>query len=817
MSDAVASGGTMSGTKAKATMTISYRAFGHAMSQWYLVGTLLLAIGIPTSPRSLGQPPGKAKGIDAMQVKQSIDKAVQYLVRQQQKDGNWSGHVSYGSGQSALVTLALLSSGLSPKHKTVERALTYLRSRTPDSTYEVSLQTMVYCMAEPMRDMPLIQRNVAWLVEQQNARGGWGYGNIARGFDDESNSQFALLALWEASRLGIEIPDPVFQKASAYWMANRMQTRNGPAAQVAWRYDGGPETGSMTCAGIASLLISDDALQFADARIVNDRIQCCGGEEGATVIDAALGWLASNFSVSANPGGSFWLYYMYALERVGRLTGQRFVGKHDWYREGAQQLLEAQDTTSGFFVEGSDNVTATALALLFLSKGKRQVVLGLLDYTASDEPSKAWKEHRRAIQHLTGHVEQVWKRDLSWQSVTLKQAKIADLLETPVLFISGSKRVGWSAAHKKLLKDFVQQGGFLFAEACDADGCQGAEFDAEFRALVVELFDQPLKKLPPTHPIWFAESRVDPKALPEGFWLYGVEACCKTSVVYSPISLSCRWELARPFGTRPRIAPSVQADLDNAVKIGLNVASYATGRELKDKLDRVDIVQVQSEGAKYRRGTLFLPKLLHGGGADDAPRAVPTLVELFKREVQSDASSRAILLNPSDPELAKHYMAYIHGRHAFRFADDQRQAMRRFFENGGFLIGDSICASPDFSDSFRTEMAAILPDASLVAVPPEHPIIAPSPYYANLDIRRVTLLDPVPNEGDAEGLAKIQRRQGPPVLEMLVWQKRPVAIFSPYDLSCALESRGATQCRGYSRADAARIGMNMILYALNAD
>ena len=39
-------------------------------------------------------------------------------------------------------------------------------------------------------------------------------------------------------------------------------------------------------------------------------------------------------------------------------------------------------------------------------------------------------------------------------------------------------------------------------------------------------------------------------------------------------------------------------------------------------------------------------------------------------------------------------------------------------------------------------------------------------------------------------------------------------IFSPYDLSCALEKHDSLECRGYTREDAARIGLNVVLYSL---
>ena len=40
-------------------------------------------------------------------------------------------------------------------------------------------------------------------------------------------------------------------------------------------------------------------------------------------------------------------------------------------------------------------------------------------------------------------------------------------------------------------------------------------------------------------------------------------------------------------------------------------------------------------------------------------------------------------------------------------------------------------------------------------------------------------------------------------------------IFSPYDISGALENHESLECLGYARRDAARIGLNVLLYALH--
>ena len=52
-------------------------------------------------------------------------------------------------------------------------------------------------------------------------------------------------------------------------------------------------------------------------------------------------------------------------------------------------------------------------------------------------------------------------------------------------------------------------------------------------------------------------------------------------------------------------------------------------------------------------------------------------------------------------------------------------------------------------------------------------------------------------------------------LEGIKLDDRWGVIFSPYDLSCALEHHESPQCRGYVQEDAKKIAINVILYSIN--
>ncbi len=267
--------------------------------------------------RRYARPKSKANRCQSGAVQSSIDRSVNYLLTTQREDGGWDEFDGYPGGVTSLVTLALLNAGLPPDHPKVAAALNYIRARTPNKTYSVALQSMAFCAANPTKYAAEIQRNAEWLVAAQCPDGSWTYGEDGGGNGDPSNTQFALLALHESQRSGAKLPredwKAVFGLSKRYWLGIRNRDGSFPYSPGA-----NDVRGSMTCAGIASLVIVGSQLEDAEAR-VTDTIQCCGEENSnESQINAGLKWLATNYNVRLNPGiGNFHLYYLYGLERAG--------------------------------------------------------------------------------------------------------------------------------------------------------------------------------------------------------------------------------------------------------------------------------------------------------------------------------------------------------------------------------------------------------------------------------------------------------------------------------------------------------------------
>lgn len=755
--------------------------------------------------------------LDPAAVLGAIDRGVAYLKREQSAKGRWDDLGGYDGGVTALCTLALLNTGLDASDETVARSLELLRRSKLEMTYCVALQTMALCAGDPNKDLVQITELVSWLQQAQVTKGeragSWSY-RITGGTGDPSNAQFALLALYEAQRVGVKVQPQVWQLASAYW--RRIQNKDG-----SWSYPSNGPSGSMTCAGIGALMVCSKAVSEGDAGVVGGRVVCCAPHQGDDAVERGLAWLGRNFSVTRNPseggGRQTWhYYYLYGVERAGRLTARRFIGDHDWYREGTEYLVRAQDPLSHYWkgrrhIEGNPHI-GTAMALLFLSKGRRPLLLAKMEHGQGDNrAASSWNAHRQDADHLTRRTEQAWDLDLTWQTIDPTGAAVEDLLQAPVLYISGSKQTNLTQ-HADKLRKYVDRGGFIFAESC----CGNRKpFRAAMERLVEDMFPEPeykLRQLRPAHPLWRMERLVRPDSPYVGS-LWAVEYGCRTCVVFCEQDLSCYWELdnGRPGTEYPR---RVQRRIDDAMAIGLNVLAYATGRQPRGKEQTfavdADDELLESSGT---RGVIEIAKLQHGGGCNDAPGA---LANLSRAALQGDAKMQVReseeLVGIGDATFFKHHLYFMHGRHDFKLTAAERRRLETFLvERDGMLLADSICASPAFTRAFRRELLATLAGARLEQVPASDPIF--TPQFGGYDIRKVTLRDPQPTAGDRPIAAR--NRQVAPQLEGIKIGGRWRVIFSPQDLSCALERHEAVECRGYSREDAARIGLNVLLYSVN--
>ncbi len=740
----------------------------------------------------LAAPPPAHAGVTSEQVERAIKDGTRFLKRHQNGDGSWTeADARANTGTTSLITLALLTAGEKPDSEVIRRALAFLRKYQPDhlrSTYAISLQTMAYALADPEHDRVRIMANVAWLEQAQikptdrfPAPGTWTYSDQRFQAGDISNTQYALLGLSAAREAGIPVDPLVLALSRTYF--ERFQTRDG-----GWSYSIGRAnpTASMTCAGVSSLVITGAIRYQGQEYLQGSTIHDCGKGGFNVSLLRGLDWLANHFSVDQNWGnGQQWrYYYLYALERAGRLTGVRFLGRSDWYRLGAEELVHAQNKLSGFWRGGGqeNELVATSFALLFLAKGRAPVLINKLAHA----PGIDWNNDPDDARGLVNESGRDWKTMLTWQIVNPTHATIEDMLIAPIAFMNGHQAPQMTAEGRRVLREYLEQGGFLLADAC----CSSREFDEGFRRFIKEILPEEeyqLKKLGPEHPVWRARYLLNPDLNP----LWGIEHGCRTMLIYSPRDLSCYWNQAE----RDPGNPSVTA----ALHLGRNIVDYATGREPPaDKLAVREAVGVRTDAPK--RGVLRVAKLKYAGDWNVAPRAIPNLMDsLHKPPLGFEVAIAQKDVTPQDPNLIYYPLVYVHGRGALSFDRPDMEALRRHLEpGGGTLFADAACGSEAFDAAFRAFVQALLPGQPLVPIPRDDAIYSARIGFDLSDCQYT------PAAGGGRDL---------PQLEGVKIDDHWAIIYSKYDIGCALERHSGIDCKGYTHTSAIKIAANIVIYS----
>ena len=248
---------------------------------------------------------------------------------------------------------------------------------------------------------------------------------------------------------------------------------------------------------------------------------------------------------------------------MGQLTGRRSFGTDDWYRRGAQDLVDSQITNGAWKGVGDESHEpwATSFALEFLAWGRRPIMINKLRHL----PSGDWENDAEDVSNLVASFSRSRRALFRWQIVNPLTASVDDLLEAPMLFLNGHLAPMFTAAEKTALRQYVERGGSILADSC----CSSPEFDSGFRQVMKEVFPEDnhkLRRLAEEHPVWKASQDLKPGV----YELWGIQNGSRTAVIYSPEDLSCSWnETDR--------APNSEAVIRGS-KVGENIIAYFTGQ-----------------------------------------------------------------------------------------------------------------------------------------------------------------------------------------------------------------------------------------------
>jgi hypothetical protein len=377
-------------------------------------------------------PAGAARAADEAAVKAAIARGVEALRKAQLPNGTWpraeAANRQETDGATALAALTLLECGAGPDDPAVAKAAGYLRRQavTMQFTYALSLTILFLDRLGDPGDVPLIESLAVRLMAGQNAGGGWTYNcpepppgelgrlsalagrrgppaerreepeptgrrrtardlppeirqqleglarrpalSLAMG-GDNSNTQFATLALWVARRHGLPTDDALRLIAARY--------RASQTADFGWNYtsNSGPSSPTMTCAGLLGVAVERGvAVDHGKGKGPDGKDRPGPNLDKDPAVVNALRNLGAYLSVPAKdiPPGLLPSprvnYFLWSLERVAVALSLDTIGKTNWYDWGAAVLLPSQTANGTWDSGGSNAVPDTCFALLFLKR-----------------------------------------------------------------------------------------------------------------------------------------------------------------------------------------------------------------------------------------------------------------------------------------------------------------------------------------------------------------------------------------------------------------------------------------------------------------
>lgn len=708
---------------------------------------------------------GETQPITAEQVEAALSRGARAAMKDLE-------NYQYSSvGYTTLCVMALLNAGKSRDEPAIRAALNKVLRESERSLqpYEAPYQIGLACMLLNMLKDPALRRPAerlaANLVQRQNPDGGWGTPS-----SDNSRTQFALLGLKAAQDMGVKVPPEVFKRARRYVQAGQ----NRLDGSWSYRIPADAGYGSMTAAGTTSLFVVNEQA-YKESSV-------CGGPAEDWRLQKALGWLGENFTVRSNPNnGAHHYYYLYALERIGVLTGQKYIGGHDWYREGAEYLVR-QQRADGSWADSS-GFLATEFALLFLGKGREPVAVQKLCYDGD------WNSDPYDAKDLVEQASRDLQMPMTCQVVEAS-ASASALLAAPVLYIQGHKELVLSRAAGEAIKAFVEQGGFIFASAC----CGSSDFDRSFRAEMALLFpDAVFERLPANHEIYSGPHRI---AKPEACGIEGLNTGCRTAVLYAPHDICCAWGGCKGCTDKNAVSGPEAKDL------GVNMLAYALDfQKLRQKLGPEETT-IGRPGEVPQRNTVIIGQLYHGGDWNPDPASIPNLGKTLKEQTGCTAEfgKRRVVLGSDDP--GDYPLLYITGHKDFSYSPAQVAVLRSYLDRGGFLLADPCCGKKEFDEAFRRLCAQLYPGRPLTPLPRTHSVLR-TPYPLDTVEYKPAVAKLFPAVGNA------------PQVEGISADGRLLVCYSRFNFGCELQGHGCANCLGLTKEPAYHLAVNAVMYALS--
>jgi len=291
---------------------------------------------------------------------------------------------------------------------------------------------------------------------------------------------------------------------------------------------------------------------------------------------------------------------------------------------------------------------------------------------------------------------------------------------------------------------------------------------------------------------------------------------CRASVILAPQGLADAWAAADPGAPAPPAPLGLGPGPNDALRLGENLAVYATGNEaLPDRLAEATVLEMPAEETPPPN-VLRIGQIQHDGDWQPRPLALPRLLENLPREFGVSVWNRPVPIRLTEADPGRFPVLYLVGHYTFTFSDKERAALKDYLDRGGFLWAEACCGRDAFDKAFRSLVADLFPDPGapgLEELPADHPIYS---GQVGTKIDRVAYSPAVKTESpNLDSAFAKASADGRPVLLGLKRNGHLVVVYSPYGIGAGLDGIRTYGARALEPDDAKRLATNILLYGLS--
>jgi hypothetical protein len=748
-----------------------------------LPGRIINAAGLRQAGTPRGTPAGNTacKGaLTAAKIQAAINNAVKYLRSCQKPDGSIPDNRSREGG-TALAVLAILASGANPAGDAcLKKALNWLIDVEVDNIYVRAIRANVweYALRKVPKDERIraaLKKDYEWLMKALGDREGWRYRMSSRDWDN-SCTQYGVLGVWAALRAG-------FDPGDAFWKTMSNHFRSCQNADGGWSYMRGGSTPNMTTAGLATMFLIFDMYHGKSFYSADKPRAFTSGEaaECLASISRGMEWLGKSKGCKDDA------YYLYGIERTGVAGGRKYIGGEDWFKRGALTVLGRQQAKGEISLgRWGGPVVSTSFCVLFLVCGGAPVAFNKLEYGKGQD----WNLNPRDLANLTRGLWPAYERPLNWNSVSIGDP--ASEFEAPILFISGSKAAAFSEEETLKLREYILNGGTVFAEPSD----RSKAFAESMAALVRQMFPEKeypaygLKPLPAEHGI-YAVIEQDWKKRPD---LLGVSDGSRTFFFLSKEYMSADWQMNR-------------AESD-AFKLGTNLLFYVSDLGMPGA--KYASVIPETPAAAERKETVTVARVKYtcekerpmdwAAGSVCWKKFAP-----YFRHVTGLGIEERKPVDLASGDLSGIRMLHITGRGSLTLSEKERAALKRYVKSGGTLFVDAYAGSRKFADSAGRELESTFGKLEPLG---KESALASGGFAGGTDLDKgIRFKLPARRLLREKGLSTRGQK-----LEVVMQNGRPAVIFSAFDLTAAIAGVENYRSISYKPASARKIMTNVLSY-----